>query len=174
QWAQDGATAWIAHSKLSKIMARPSAVTSWNDLSYSLPHTSHLAMAASSAARLVARHGALGLGFRPALRRALPLDFEADLAVDAIHGDLVILDDALGVLDPERADAAQGARCLPDCLAAGIVEALLRLGDHFDRAHDGHRNLPASGRRCCRRCVMLDVGGCVRKRRRHSAVPWRQ
>src|SRR6185437_13724197 len=33
QWAQVGAVAWMAHSKLSNTMARPSAVTSWNDLS---------------------------------------------------------------------------------------------------------------------------------------------
>jgi hypothetical protein len=32
QWAQVGAMAWIAHSKLSKVMVRPSQVT-WNALS---------------------------------------------------------------------------------------------------------------------------------------------
>ena len=33
---------------------------------------------------------------------------KADLPVHSIHGDPVILDDALGVLDPERLDAAEG------------------------------------------------------------------
>jgi hypothetical protein len=41
-----GASAWIAHSKLSNVWLLP-ASTTWNDLSYSLPQTSHLAMVAS-------------------------------------------------------------------------------------------------------------------------------
>jgi hypothetical protein len=32
QWAQEGAIAWIAHSKLSKVIVRPAFVT-WNALS---------------------------------------------------------------------------------------------------------------------------------------------
>src|SRR5690349_1533726 len=131
----------MAHSKLSKIMDRPSELTSWKALSYSLPHTSHLAMARSpSAARLVAGHGALGLGLRPALRRSFPLHFETELTVDAEHRDLIVLDDALGVLDPEGANAAQRRGRLPDRLATGVVKAFGRLRDHFDRADDGHRN----------------------------------
>src|SRR5437764_684167 len=43
QWAQVGAIAWIAHSKLSKVMVLPAWVI-WKALSYSLPQTSHVGM----------------------------------------------------------------------------------------------------------------------------------
>jgi hypothetical protein len=43
QWAQVGAKAWIAHSKLSNVCERPAMTTS-NALSYSFPQTSHCAM----------------------------------------------------------------------------------------------------------------------------------
>src|SRR3954452_10895090 len=43
QWAQVGAIAWIAPSKLSKVMVLPGWVT-WKALSYSLPQTSHVGM----------------------------------------------------------------------------------------------------------------------------------
>src|SRR4051812_26877022 len=43
QCVQAGASAWIAHSKESKVCSRPPIVI-LNDLSYSLPHTSHFAM----------------------------------------------------------------------------------------------------------------------------------
>lgn len=33
QWEHSGATAWIAHSKLSKVLVCPSDVAIWNDLS---------------------------------------------------------------------------------------------------------------------------------------------
>jgi hypothetical protein len=42
----------MAHSKLAKIAARPSALTSWKALSYSLPHTPHFAMELSTAGSL--------------------------------------------------------------------------------------------------------------------------
>jgi hypothetical protein len=45
QWAHVGAMAWIAHSKESNVRVDPSRVTSIA-LSYSLPHTSHRAIAA--------------------------------------------------------------------------------------------------------------------------------
>src|SRR5919108_5177345 len=44
QWAQVGAMAWIAHSKLSNTWVSPALVISIV-LSYSLPQTSHSAMA---------------------------------------------------------------------------------------------------------------------------------
>src|SRR5439155_14239712 len=43
QWAQVGARAWIAHSKLSNTCDRPAMTTS-NALSYSFPQTSHWAI----------------------------------------------------------------------------------------------------------------------------------
>src|SRR5579864_2262778 len=45
QWqcSQDGAIAWIAHSKLSNVCRAPAAMTS-KVLSYSLPQTSHFAI----------------------------------------------------------------------------------------------------------------------------------
>jgi hypothetical protein len=45
QWqcSQDGAIAWIAHSKLSNVCRAPAAMIS-KLLSYSLPHTSHFAI----------------------------------------------------------------------------------------------------------------------------------
>ncbi len=43
QWGQTGASAWIAHSKLSNVCRFPATVSS-NDLSYSFSQTSHLAI----------------------------------------------------------------------------------------------------------------------------------
>src|SRR5918992_2846776 len=48
QWSQDGAMAWMAHSKLSNTCVSPPRVISIV-LSYSLPHTSHWGMGLSSA-----------------------------------------------------------------------------------------------------------------------------
>src|SRR6184192_3298340 len=42
QWAQVGARAWMAHSKLSNVCEAPRIVT-WKALSYSFPHTSQRA-----------------------------------------------------------------------------------------------------------------------------------
>src|SRR5919108_5676189 len=47
QWSQVGAIAWMAHSKLSNTCVSPVLVISIV-LSYSLPQTSHWAMASSS------------------------------------------------------------------------------------------------------------------------------
>src|SRR3954447_11509308 len=46
QWSHVGAIAWTAHSKLSNVRVS-SPRTTWNDLSYSFPQTSQVAMEAS-------------------------------------------------------------------------------------------------------------------------------
>src|SRR3954468_10724102 len=69
------------------------------------------------------------------------LDQKADLAVDAKHRDLIVLDDDLGILDPKRTDAAQGLRCFANGLAAGLVEPVRRLRDDLDIPYDRHRPL---------------------------------
>src|SRR3954447_18650109 len=66
------------------------------------------------------------------------LDQKADLAVDAKHRDLIVLDDDFGILDPKRADAAQGLRCFANGLATGVVEPVRRLRDDLDIPHDRH------------------------------------
>src|SRR5690242_244721 len=66
------------------------------------------------------------------------LDDEADLSIDAVHRDLVVLDDAFGVLDPERFDAAQGLRGFFDRLFARLIKPLRRLCDDLDAAYDRH------------------------------------
>src|SRR2546430_17059512 len=43
QWAHFGASAWMAHSKLSNVCEAPRIVT-WNALSYSFPQTSQRAV----------------------------------------------------------------------------------------------------------------------------------
>jgi hypothetical protein len=43
QWAQRGAKAWMAHSKLSNVCGMP-AITTSNDLSYSFPQVSQRPM----------------------------------------------------------------------------------------------------------------------------------
>src|SRR3954452_21612029 len=76
----------------------------------------------------------------PSLPRLLSvLDQKADLAVDAKHRDLIVLDHDLGILDPKRTDAAQGLRCFANGLAAGVVEPVRRLRDDLDTPHDRHR-----------------------------------
>jgi hypothetical protein len=65
-------------------------------------------------------------------------DEEADLAVDAVHRDLVVLDNAFGVLDPERFNAAQGLGGLLDRLLTGVIKTLCRLRDDFNVADDRH------------------------------------
>jgi hypothetical protein len=66
------------------------------------------------------------------------LDNEADLSIDAVHRDLVVLDDAFGILDPQRFDAAQGLRRFFDRLFARLIKPLRRLGDDLDAAYDRH------------------------------------
>jgi hypothetical protein len=44
QYSQDGASAWIAHSKLSKLCESPPDILTSKALSYSLPQTSHWAI----------------------------------------------------------------------------------------------------------------------------------
>jgi hypothetical protein len=44
QYSQDGASAWIAHSKLSKVRVPWPGMLIWKALSYSFPQTSHWAM----------------------------------------------------------------------------------------------------------------------------------
>src|SRR5215204_564257 len=56
-----------------------------------------------------ARRRACYPAFSP-LRLLLVLDQKADLTIDAIHRDLIVLDNDLGIFDPKRADAAQGLR----------------------------------------------------------------
>src|SRR4051795_9224510 len=69
------------------------------------------------------------------------LDQKADLAVDAKHRDLIVLDDDFGILDPKRTDAAQGLRCFANGLAASVVEPVRRLSDNLDVPYDRHRPL---------------------------------
>src|SRR5207248_3271869 len=52
------------------------------------------------------------------------LDNKADLSIDAVHRDLVVLDDAFGILDPERFDAAHGLRSFFDRLLACLIKPL--------------------------------------------------
>src|SRR5205823_14623769 len=52
QCAQAGASAWMAHSKESKVWVSPSIVT-LKTLSYSLPHTSHFSMGPLSCTEVV-------------------------------------------------------------------------------------------------------------------------
>src|SRR5438876_1023075 len=51
-------------------------------------------------------------------------DQKADLPVHPEHGDLIVLDHDLGILDPKRADAAQGLGGLANGLAASVVKAV--------------------------------------------------
>ncbi len=69
------------------------------------------------------------------------LDQKADLAVDAKHRDLIILDNDFGILDPKRTDATQGLRCFANGLATGVVEPVRRLRDDLDIPYDRHRPL---------------------------------
>src|SRR4051794_24370727 len=69
------------------------------------------------------------------------LDQKADLAVDAKHRDLIVLDNDFGILDPKRTNATQGLRCFANGLAAGVVEPVRRLSDNLDVPYDRHRPL---------------------------------
>src|SRR4051794_27022492 len=68
------------------------------------------------------------------------LDQKADLAVDAKHRDLIVLDDDLGIFDPKRTDAAQGLRGFANGFAASVVEPVRRLRDNLYIPYDRHRS----------------------------------
>jgi hypothetical protein len=83
------------------------------------------------------------------------LDNKADLSIDAVHRDLVVLDDAFGILDPERFDAAHRA-----ALRLGVKNRFERA--LFERVTGGIRGVAAgaaSGRPAtCRTRSILPIG----------------
>src|SRR5688572_6257212 len=80
----------------------------------------------------------------PALRLAtvvrLLLDLEREVRVHAILDNLVVLDDGLEVLDPDRFDLLDAPAGISHGALRCILTALLRLRDHLDHLVNGHRS----------------------------------
>ena len=73
-------------------------------------------------------------------------DEKADFAVHAVHRDLIILDNAFGVFDPEGIDTAKGLSGFLDCLPTGVVKAVWRLRDDLDTADDRYETPPSENK----------------------------